>query len=59
MDMSKENPKVAENGIDKEFRKQVFFKIKNLEGSYLIHYMGNEKAYVSKSHENSSIWYGW
>ena len=54
MDMPKENPVVTkiyfyldtEQGIDKEFRKHVFFKMNGSLESFLLHYIGDEIASV-------------
>ena len=63
MDMPKRNPVVTkvyfyletEQGINKEFRKQVFFKINSSLGPFLLHYIGDEQVSVPRSHGNSLI----
>ena len=55
MDMPKENPVVTkiyfyletEQEISKKFRKQVFFKMNSSLGSFLLHYIGDERALLS------------
>ena len=37
----------TEQGINKEFRKQVFFKMKSSLGSFLLNYIGDKKVSVS------------
>ena len=54
MDMPKGNSVVTkiyfyletEQGINKEFRKRVFFKMNNSLGSFLLHYIWDERASV-------------
>ena len=36
----------TEQGINKEFRKQVFFKMNSSLGSFLLHYNGDERVSV-------------
>ena len=63
MNMPKGNPVVTkvyfyletEQGINKEFRKQVFFKINSSLGPFLIHYIGDEQVSVPRSDGNSLI----
>ena len=45
----------TEQGINIEFRKQVFFRINSLLGPFILHYIGDEKVSIPRSHGNSLI----
>ena len=61
--MPKGNPVVTkiyfyletEQGINKEFRKQVFFRINSLLGPFILNYIGDEKVSIPRSHGHSLI----
>ena len=63
MDMPKGNTVVTkiyfyletEQGINKEFRKHVFFRINSLLGPSILHYIGDEKVSIPRSYGNSLI----